>query len=58
MMSRMVITTSPRASDVAFVQLLQDGDVLLVPFVLPLRVPRAALELTVAEWLGLEENAS
>lgn len=51
-MGRIVIASPPRATDVASVHLCPDGDVLLIPHVLPLRIPRDALALTVAEWLG------
>jgi hypothetical protein len=52
-MGGIVIASPPRLTDVASVQPRPDGDVLVIPHVLPLRIPAAALPLTVAEWLGM-----
>jgi hypothetical protein len=56
MMGSIVIATPPRASDVATLFPCADGDVLVVPHVLPFRVSSDALGLTVAEWLGIPDR--
>ncbi|GII76667.1 hypothetical protein Sru01_16490 [Sphaerisporangium rufum] len=48
----MMDTCSGR-TDVASVHVGADDNLLVVPHILPLRVPREALTLTVAEWLGI-----
>lgn len=52
-MGSIVIASPPRLTDVASVQLRADGGVLVIPHLLPLRIPAEALPLTVAEWLGI-----
>ncbi|GAA4560474.1 hypothetical protein [Planotetraspora kaengkrachanensis] len=48
-----MIASPPCLTDVAIVFPRPDGDVLVVPHVLPFRVPGEALMLTAAEWLGI-----
>lgn len=55
MMSGIVIAYLTRATDVATVMPCTDGDVLVIPHVLPLRIPKDALGLTLAEWLGVTD---
>jgi hypothetical protein len=50
-----VIAFPPYAADIAAVHPRPDGDVLVIPHVLPLRIPREALTLTVSDWLGLTD---
>lgn len=56
-MGGIVIASPPRLTDVASVQLRPDGDVLVIPHMLPFRIPAAALTLTVGEWLGVQGEA-
>ncbi|MGI5155803.1 hypothetical protein [Microbispora sp. CA-102843] len=52
-----MIASPPRATDVATVMPCTDGDVLVIPHVLPLRITKDALTLTVAEWLGIPDRS-
>ncbi|MEV0967061.1 hypothetical protein [Microtetraspora glauca] len=51
-----MIISPPRPDTVATVLPTADGDVLVIPYVLPFRVPAEALTMTVAEWLGLDTS--
>lgn len=48
-------TSPPLLGDVADVMPRANGGFLVVPFVLPIDVPKEALGLTVAEWLAVAE---
>lgn len=52
--SDIMIASPPRLSDVANVMPRADGGYWVVPHVLPIDVPREALRMTVAEWIGAE----
>lgn len=50
--------TCPLLGDAAHVLPRADGGFLVVPFVLPVEVPKEVLSMTVAEWLRLTQPAS
>ncbi len=52
------MVSPPLLADAAYVTPRTDGGYTVVPHVLPFDVPKEALTLTVAEWLGLGEPAS
>jgi len=56
-MGSTVIPPPPRLADVASVQPCPDGGVLVIPHILPLRIPADAFPLTVAEWVGITPSA-
>ncbi|MEV7805009.1 hypothetical protein AB0O28_18870 [Microbispora sp. NPDC088329] len=50
-----VIASPSRLPDIADVRVTSDGGAVVIPFVLPFRVPAEAMGMTVREWLGLAD---